>query len=81
MKEIKDHRHIETMEGLKEQAGFRTGKSCTSQLLNRTQHIKDGYQEGKITGTVFVDLSAAYDIVVWLSTHTFMPVWRFPSIL
>ena len=25
---------------LKEQAGFRTGKSCTSQLLNLTQHIE-----------------------------------------
>ena len=48
---------------IKEQAGFRAGKSCTSQLLNLTQHIKDGYQEGKITGTAFVDLSAAYDTV------------------
>ena len=26
-----------------EQAGFRTGKSCTSQLLNLTEHIEDGY--------------------------------------
>ena len=33
---------------IKEQAGFRAGKSCTSQLLNLTQHIEDGYQEGKI---------------------------------
>ena len=48
---------------IKEQAGFRAGKSCTSQLLNLTQHIEDGYQEGKITGTAFVDLSAAYDTV------------------
>ena len=47
----------------KEQAGFRVGKSCTSQLLNLTQHIEDGYQECKITGTAFVDLSAAYDTV------------------
>ena len=43
--------------------GFRTGKSCTSQLLNLTQHIEDGYQVGKITGAAFVDLSAAYDTV------------------
>ena len=28
---------------IKEQAGFRPGKSCTSQLLNLTQHIEDGY--------------------------------------
>ena len=44
---------------IKEQAGFRSGKSCTSQLLNLTQHIEDGYEEGMITGTAFVDLSAA----------------------
>ena len=48
---------------IKEQAGFRPGKSCTSNLLNGTQHIDDGYQEGKITGTAFVDLSVAYDTV------------------
>ena len=48
---------------IKEQADFRAGKSCTSQLLNLTQHIEDGYQECKITGTAFVDLSAAYDTV------------------
>ena len=48
---------------IKEQAGFRADKSCTSQLLNLTQHIEDGYQECKITGTAFVDLSAAYDTV------------------
>ena len=46
---------------IKEQAGFRSGKSCTSQFLNRTQRIDDGYKEGMITGTAFVDLSAAYD--------------------
>ena len=48
---------------IKEQAGFRSGKSCTSQLLNLTQHIEDGHEEGMITGTAFVDLSAAYDTV------------------
>ena len=35
---------------IKEQAGF-------------TQHIEDGYQENMITGSTFVDLSAAYDTV------------------
>ena len=40
-----------------EQAGFRPGKSCT------TQHIEDGFETGKITGIVLVDLSAAYDTV------------------
>ena len=48
---------------IKEQAGFRPRKSCTSQLLNLTQHIEDGYQRGMITGTAFVDLSAAYNTV------------------
>ena len=48
---------------IKEQAGFRTGKSCTSQLLNLTQHIEDIYQRGMITGAAFVDLSAAYHTV------------------
>ena len=46
---------------IKEQAGFRPGKSCTCQLLNLAHHIEDGYQESMITGTAFVDLSAAYD--------------------
>ena len=41
-----------------EQAGFRPGKSTTSQVLNLTQHIEDGFEEGKVTGCVFVDLSA-----------------------
>ena len=48
---------------IKEQAGFRTEKSCTRQLLNLIQHIEDGYQRGMITGAAFVDLSAAYDTV------------------
>ena len=45
---------------IQEQSGFRSGKSCTSQLLNLTQHIEDGFEKSAITGTVFVDLSAAY---------------------
>ena len=48
---------------IKEQAGFRPGKSCTSQLLNMTQHVEDGYQRGMITGVAYVDLSAAYETV------------------
>ena len=48
---------------IKEHAGSRPVKSCSCQLLNLTQHIEDGYQVGKITGTAFVDLSAAYNTV------------------
>ena len=46
-----------------EQAGFHPNKSTIGQLLNLTQHIEDGYQKKKITGAVFVDLTAAYDTV------------------
>ena len=46
-----------------EQAGFCPGKSTTSQVLNLTQHIEDGFEVGMVTGVVFVDLSAAYDTV------------------
>ena len=48
---------------IKEQAGFRPGRSCCSHLLNLTQHIEDDYQRGMITGASFVDISAAYDTV------------------
>ena len=48
---------------IKEQVAFRPGKSCTSQLLNLTQHIEHGYQNRMITGAAFVYLSAAYDTV------------------
>ena len=46
-----------------EQAGFRPGKSCTSQLVNLTENIEAGYDNCLIAGAVFVDLSAAYDTV------------------
>ena len=46
-----------------DQAGFRPGRSCCDQLLNLTQFIEDGYERKQITGTVFVDLTAAYDTV------------------
>jgi len=48
---------------IQEQAGFRAGKSCTSQVLNITQHIENGFERKMITGAVFIDLSAAYDTV------------------
>ena len=53
---------IETMI-IDQQAGFRPGKSTTGQLFNLTQHIENGYERGVVTGTVFVDLSAAYDTI------------------
>ena len=58
-------RIIPTVEShqIKEKADFRPGKSCTSKLLNLTQHIEDDYQNPMITGAVCVDLSEAYDTV------------------
>ncbi len=46
-----------------DQARFRPGRSTWGQLLNLTQCIEDGFEEKQITGTVFVDLTAAYDTV------------------
>ena len=46
-----------------DQAGFRPGRSTCDQLLNLTQYIEDGYEDKRITGAVFVDLTAAYDTV------------------
>ena len=48
---------------IREQAGFRPGKSFTGQVLNLTQHIEDGFEKNEPTGVVFVDLTAAYDTV------------------
>ena len=58
---------------IKEQTGFRPSNSCTIQLLNLTQHIEVGHQESMITGTAFVDLSAAYITV----PHTLLIQKRF----
>lgn len=48
---------------IKEQAGFRPGKSCCGQVLNLTQHIENGYERRQLTGVAFIDLTAAYDTV------------------
>ena len=64
---IAEHVHAKL---IPEQARFRPGKSCTSQLLNVTEHIEDGYEKRLITGAVFVDLSAAYDMVNHRRLHS-----------
>lgn len=46
-----------------EQAGFRTGRSCSDQVLSLTSFIEAGYQLKKKTSAVFIDLTAAYDTV------------------
>ena len=46
----------------KDQAGFIPGPSCAGQL-NLTKHIADGCDRNMLTGTAFVDLSAAYHTV------------------
>ena len=60
MKRIAEHVDAKL---IPEQTGFRPGKSSTSQLLNLTKHIEDGYEKCLITGAVFVDASSAYDTV------------------
>jgi len=46
-----------------EQAGFRQGRSTSDQVLALTTFIENGFQENLKTGTVFLDLTAAYDTV------------------
>lgn len=48
---------------IKEQAGFRPGKSCTGQVLYLTQYIENEFEDKKVTGISFIDLSSAYDTV------------------
>ena len=50
----------------KEQAGFRRGKSTVDQVVLLTQNIEDSFEAKKKAGAVFVDLTAAYDIVWYL---------------
>lgn len=48
---------------MKEEAGFRPDKSCTGQVLNFTQYIENGFEEKKVIGISFIDLSSEYDTV------------------
>jgi hypothetical protein len=45
------------------QAGFRPHCSCTEQVMALSTHIEAGFQHQLKTGTMFVDLTAAYDTV------------------
>ena len=47
----------------KEQAGFRRGKSTLDQVVLLTQNIEDSFEAKKKAGAVFVNLTAAYNIV------------------
>ena len=48
---------------LKEQPGFRRGKSTADQVVLLTQNIEDSFEAKKKAGAVFIDLTAAYDTV------------------
>ena len=54
----------------KEQAGFRRGKSTVDQVVLLTQNIEDSFEAKIKTGAVFINLTAAYDIV-WHRGLTF----------
>ena len=47
----------------KEQAGFRSGKSTVDQVVLLIQNIEDSFEAKKTAGAIFVNLTAAYDIV------------------
>ena len=47
----------------KAQAGFRRGKSIVDQVVLLTQNIEDSFEAKKKAGAVFIDLTAAYNIV------------------
>jgi len=47
----------------KEQAGFQHGRSVVHQVTLLTQDIEDSFSAKKKAGSVFVDLTAAYDTV------------------
>jgi hypothetical protein len=62
-----------------DQAGFRRSRSTCDQVAALTTYIENGFQQQLKTGTVFLDLTAAYD-TVWhtgllakLSNN--MPFW------
>lgn len=46
-----------------QQTGFRLGKSCTSQILHLTEHIKEEYKNKELKRLALIDLSSAYDTV------------------
>ena len=47
----------------KEQAGFRKGCSTVDQMAKLTETIKDAFDKKEITGSVLIDLTAAYETV------------------
>ena len=49
--------------GLKEQVGFRLGKSTIDQVVLLTQNFEDSFEAKKKASAVLVNLTAAYDTV------------------
>ena len=45
------------------QAGFRKGRSTVDQVPKLTETIVDGFDKKEITGSVFIDLTTANDII------------------
>jgi hypothetical protein len=45
------------------QASFQKNRSCTEQVMALTSHIEAGFERKLKTGTIFIDLTAAYDTV------------------
>ena len=53
----------------REQAGFHCGRSTVAQETLLTQYIEDSFQHNEKSGTVFLDLTAAYDTVWHRGLH------------
>ena len=62
-----------------DQAGFRKGRSTCDQVAALTTFIENGFQQHLKTGSVFLDLTAAYD-TIWSTGLLYklsksMPYW------
>ena len=55
--------HVVDTQLSREQAGFRHGRITVEQVVKLTEDIETAFENRQKCGTVFVDLSAAYDIM------------------
>lgn len=55
--------HIVDGKVINEHVGFRPGREYIGKILSFVQHIENGYGKDLITGTVFINHTAAYNIV------------------
>jgi hypothetical protein len=73
-------RHITDQAVPVSQVGFWKNRSSTEQVMALTSHIEAGFERKLKTGTIFIDLIAAYD-TVWRDRLMlkFMCVPKYPE--